>query len=108
MDPIPGFKTWEIIVGWLVLAFGGGIFLGKHHAKLNTHQQYIDDCHMEDVMTVDKCRDFHDRTQVSTVNQLSAIQENQREMRLDMRKYQVQLSAAIGRIENIAGRLERE
>ena len=85
-----------------------------HESQLRQHQKIVDGCKVGDLMTEEKCRDFHSRAQEVTNAKLTAIEANQhtlkedwREMSRELKQYQVQLGAAASRLENIAGRLDR-
>jgi len=99
-------ETWEAISGAIIVLLGAGIAWGKHQQKLDEHQKVIDKCDLSKIMTEDKCKTMYENNRNSTESQLKSIMDMQREMRDNLAHYQLQLSSAIGRIENLAGRME--
>jgi len=101
-------EMWEVLSGAIIVLLAAGIAWGKHQQKIEEHQKVIDNCHLETLMTEEKCKRFHEISRDSTENQLKGIFDMQKEMRDNLARYQIQLSAAVGRIENLAGRIERD
>jgi len=100
-------EIWEAISGAVLVLLGAAFAWGKHQEKLNAHDKIISGCRIDKLMTEEKCRTMHDSRQSTIDMQLRNIIEMQREMRESLVLYQTQLSAAVGRIEHLAGRIER-
>jgi len=114
MPDSANLTLWGTIIGWVVFIFAGGAAWGRHETQLKHLNAVAGNCKMEGVMTEEKCRDFHARSQEVTNAKLNAIEANQhvlkedwREMARELKQYQIQLGAAASRLENIAGRLEK-
>jgi len=100
--------VWEAVLGIVGILMVTGIAWGKHQQKIEEHQRVIDNCHLETLMTEEKCKRFHEISKDSTENQLKGIFGMQKEMRDNQAQFQLQLSTAVARIENLAGRMERD
>lgn len=98
-------EMWEGVSGAIILLLGAGVAWGKHQQKIEEHQKIIDKCHLENLMTEEKCDKLHQARQATTDSQLKSLLDMQKEMRDNMVQYQIQLSAAVGRVENLAGRV---
>jgi len=101
-------EMWEVLSGAVIVLLAAGIAWGKHQQKIEEHQRVIDNCHLETLMTEEKCRHLHDSRQTTTDSQLKSIFDMQKEMRDNQAQFQLQLSTAVARIENLAGRMERD
>lgn len=59
---------WVAISGWVSTLLGGALFIGRLQQKLTSLQELADKCHMDEIMTEDKCKEkFNSRQETSTV-----------------------------------------
>jgi hypothetical protein len=101
-------RLWSTLIGWAVMIFGGGAAYGHIKHKTDAHQKAIDNCKMEDLMTEDKCREFHGTHQEATDVTLTNIQRTLDDIRQDRKDSETRLGAMAGRIEVIFDRWERQ
>lgn len=102
---------WGEVLGYAALIFGGGAWLGKHESKLKHHDEVIKECHIEKIMTEEKCEKFYDRGQEATKVQLDNIKEklsemnvNQKELASAFQDFQLQFSSVLGQLTTAAVR----
>ena len=67
-------KLWATLIGWFVMIFGGGAVWGGHKRQLGDHQKVIDNCHLDQLMTEDKCKTLHETRQETADVQMAGIQ----------------------------------
>jgi len=101
-------RLWGTLIGWIILIFGGGAAWGTLKHKTDSHQKSIDGCKMSDIMTENKCREFHSTHQVATTEKLNGIQHTLDRMEADRTKVEGKLGALAGRIEVIFDRWEQK
>jgi len=101
-------RLWGTIIGWIVLIFGGGAAWGTLKHKTDSHQKAIDRCKMEDLMTIERCREFHATHQEATTEKLNAIQRTLDEMKLARNRTDSKLGGLTSRIEVIFDRWEQK
>ena len=111
MEAHVDLKFIILIVGFVVTItatiIGVGIAWGKHQRQLEEHQKAIDNCDQGNLMTIEKCKTFHDQTQEVTNVKLEGIQTTLDDMKKDRNKVDVTLGSLAVKLEVLMDRFER-
>ena len=102
-----GDIEWSLLLVGGPLLIGGGIAWGLLKAHVSTLAKKFEQCKPENIMTADKCRDFHETRQAATNVQLTNIEKMLTEMKLDRRKFDGRLGALSSKIDVLTDRWER-
>jgi len=97
----------KLIISGAVLVASGGIAWGTLRTKVINLADKFRKCKTEELMTVDRCRDFHDARQATTAVQLSNIEGMLKEMKGDRRKFDERLGALTSKLDVLDDRWGR-
>jgi uncharacterized coiled-coil DUF342 family protein len=121
----------QTVIDWAVLGvvatvissiIAGVKAYGRHEEKIEQHQRAIDNCHMEDVMTVPKCERVHEATQKQfqselrqyqdlsranlkpLVDDVAELKSDTKQISKDLTELRLQLSGIMGQITTMQAR----
>ena len=97
----------KLVISGLVLVAGGGVAWGTLKSKVAGLGNKFDKCKTEELMTVDRCRDFHDTRQEATKVQLTNIENLLKDMKVDRRKFDERLGALTSKLDVLDDRWGR-
>jgi hypothetical protein len=103
------FEPQIIGIGISLVAacFAGGMAWGKHETRIKTLERLGDKCDFGELMTVERCRQYHADRQEATDVQLREIKATLKEIKSEKQDL-VQIGALNSKLDSILGRLVTE
>jgi len=97
----------KLLVAAATLTAGGGVAWGMLKSRVSDLSEKFTKCKVEDLMTVEKCKDFHDTRQAATQVQLANIESLLKEMKQERRKFDERLGALASKLDVLDDRWGR-
>ncbi len=94
-------------ISLVTACFIGGMAWGKHETRIKTLERLGDKCDFGELMTVERCRQYHADRQAATDVQLREIKATLNEIKAE-KKDMVRIGALEGKLDSILHKLVGE
>jgi hypothetical protein len=96
----------KLLISGAVLVAGGGVAWGQLRNKVTGLSDRFKQCDNLDIMTSERCREFHDARQETTNTMLDNIQRSLDEMKSDRKRMDARIGGLASQIDRLVGRSE--